>query len=359
VFYVPILLVSGCGGNSVGPIAELEATEYAFGLIRTDELSSAQFTIYNRGDKTLKLTDVITSCACTTGQLVDTTISPGGKGELTVTVNPNKMRDSSTSLPLGIKTNDPAHEMLLLPVLAHIEYPLQFESESESDIVDETRVVAGLFASTNSHIPHRAIPQGVPTVIQVRAVQHLNKYVNAEPATDQIFEFEGGEIKVSADIGLAPVSQWADPDIKEFDFKFTLLPNVPPGDYKVVLGLNTNLRRYLFYNVTFDLTVVEASKYVAPSASQASTIAAPEEIPVTDTRLRLVSILKESPTSYAARIATGTSERWYNEGAEFDDYVLENIFAIQNAVIVRERSTGRRLRVTRTDTDSSAVTLLP
>jgi Protein of unknown function (DUF1573) len=356
MFFYPILLVSGCGGDSVGPMAEMEATEYDFGLVRTDELSEARFTIYNKGDKTLKLYDVVTSCACTTGQLMDKQIPPGGKGELIIRVNPNKMRDASTSLSLGIKTNDPAHELLLLPVLAHLEYPLRFESEPET--ASDTRVIAGLFASTNGIMRLRKIPQGVPTVISIRAVQHMNRYINAEPTADQAFEFEGGEIKVSSEIGLAPFAQWADPNIKEFDLKFTFLPSVPPGDYEVVLRLNTNVRRYLFYNLTFELTVVETSEYAAPNGSQTDAIAAPEEV-VTDSALHLVSILKESDTSYAARIATGSSERWYNEGAEFDGYVLEKIYSIQKSVVVREVDTGRRLRVTSTDTDSGTVTLVP
>ena len=354
-----MMLFIGCDGSSVGPILELEADEYNFGVVKTDGITEATFKIYNRGDKTLKLHEVVSSCTCTTAELLDTSIPPGGEGLMIIRINPNKMSGVGTRIPLVIKTNDPTQELVSLPVIAWREYPIQFITEMEH--VSEMSIVPVISAYIVGTVDHQIISQGVPAEIMIRAAQNKNRFVDIMEMNDTSYSFDGESIDVQSSIGFAPLETWADPEIKEFDLKFTFTPNVSPGEYEIVLNLSTNIRQYTSFFLAFNFTVEKATKVISLATSEPGLLIADliDELSIIDVSLHIVSIIKEPESTYAVRIATELSERWYNEGAEFDGYVLEKIYSVQNSIVVREIDTGRRLRVTGKDDETSTVTQMP
>lgn len=84
-----------------GPVLTLEETTHDFGDIYQGDVVEHTFKFTNTGNQPLLITNIQTSCGCTTPQWPRDPIMPGGKGELKVGFNSaGKMNKQTKTLPI-------------------------------------------------------------------------------------------------------------------------------------------------------------------------------------------------------------------------------------------------------------------
>ncbi|MGC8839395.1 MAG: DUF1573 domain-containing protein [Anaerolineae bacterium] len=95
--------------------------EHDFGRIYARWDVSHIFPIQNRGTADLILTNLVTSCGCTTAELSSTVIPPGHRADLTVTFDANfhPVRGKVSRL-VWFATNDPAQPWVEVRITADV-----------------------------------------------------------------------------------------------------------------------------------------------------------------------------------------------------------------------------------------------
>lgn len=84
-----LVVASGCAAAGAQPgRVELSAGAYDFGAIPNSAPVSHTFQLRNVGQGALEITGVSTSCGCTTAEVGDRRLAPGGATTLTVTFDP-------------------------------------------------------------------------------------------------------------------------------------------------------------------------------------------------------------------------------------------------------------------------------
>lgn len=84
-----------------GPVLTLEKNTHDFGDIYQGDIVEYTFKFTNTGNQPLLITNIQTSCGCTTPQWPRDPIMPGGKGELKVGFNSaGKMNKQTKVLPI-------------------------------------------------------------------------------------------------------------------------------------------------------------------------------------------------------------------------------------------------------------------
>lgn len=99
---------------SAGPQADLskaalkfETTTHDFGKIGDETPVTKPFKFKNVSDRTITITNVGTSCGCTTAPLAKKTYAPGEEGSIDITFNPRGRRGKEIK-HIGVTTDDPA-----------------------------------------------------------------------------------------------------------------------------------------------------------------------------------------------------------------------------------------------------------
>lgn len=93
-----------------GPVLTLDKPSHDFGTITQGDVVEKVFTFTNTGNQPLIITNVQTSCGCTTPEWPRNPIMPGGKGEIKVGFNSaGKLNRQDKKLPIiSNAVNDPA-----------------------------------------------------------------------------------------------------------------------------------------------------------------------------------------------------------------------------------------------------------
>ena len=108
------------GQLSPAPIIYFPETEHNFGKMKQGEVSSYTFKFINKGNSTLRIRDITTSCGCTAALVKDKEIAPGKEGEVRVDF------DSSGKMgklvrKVTILCNDPKDVYKTLLIYADVE----------------------------------------------------------------------------------------------------------------------------------------------------------------------------------------------------------------------------------------------
>jgi rhodanese-related sulfurtransferase len=104
------------------PGLEVEPESYDLGIIRqADGVVETSFVVRNISDDTISVSDITTSCGCTTAEIKDKTFPPGQERKLTVFFDPNfhKEPEGKFSRTVFLQTSD-GHE-----ILAEIEVEIE------------------------------------------------------------------------------------------------------------------------------------------------------------------------------------------------------------------------------------------
>jgi hypothetical protein len=87
--FLPAILLAGISLLTAKPAFQFNETIHDFGSIREDDGPvKCVFEYTNSGDEPLIITDIKTSCGCTTTEWISTPVQPGGKGTITAVFDP-------------------------------------------------------------------------------------------------------------------------------------------------------------------------------------------------------------------------------------------------------------------------------
>ncbi|MCE1189713.1 MAG: DUF1573 domain-containing protein [Ignavibacteria bacterium] len=87
IFSLILLLTCAVLAQMQGPKIYFPEDQYNFGLVRQGDTVRHAFIIVNKGDDTLKITNIITSCGCTAATLANKILAPGESVPLSIQFN--------------------------------------------------------------------------------------------------------------------------------------------------------------------------------------------------------------------------------------------------------------------------------
>lgn len=103
------------------PRVDLPVTEFNFGVIPPDPEVAYIFVIQNTGTADLHLSNLVTSCGCTTAELSASVIPPGRRAELLVTFDPDYHVTNGEVIRLvWLVSDDPAQPWIELAIRANV-----------------------------------------------------------------------------------------------------------------------------------------------------------------------------------------------------------------------------------------------
>ncbi len=103
--------------------AEVAVREYDFGKItKQNGKVQADFTIKNTGTDALVISDIVTSCNCTSATISEKSIAPGKSATLTATFDPNFHEEPRGRFfrSIFVPTNDPENREIELKIYVEI-----------------------------------------------------------------------------------------------------------------------------------------------------------------------------------------------------------------------------------------------
>jgi hypothetical protein len=104
------------------PAVDLPSVSYDFGRIAKRPDVQHVFAVQNTGSVDLVLSNLVTSCGCTTARTSTSVIPPGQRADLTVTFDPDfhPIKGETTRL-VWFATNDPTQPWIELRITADVE----------------------------------------------------------------------------------------------------------------------------------------------------------------------------------------------------------------------------------------------
>ena len=102
-----------------GPRTDFPVKEHDFGKIKQGSVVDYTFKFYNKGDASLKIKDLYTSCGCTAAVVKKKILEPGQEGQLRVEFD-SAGRSGRGMRQVTVKTNDPVNPTTLLKIYADI-----------------------------------------------------------------------------------------------------------------------------------------------------------------------------------------------------------------------------------------------
>ncbi|MEI6171202.1 MAG: rhodanese-like domain-containing protein [bacterium] len=131
--FVVLLVALGCFGAATvaAPIFSVDNPVYSVTL-QSNSLVSHTFVLRNVGDETLTITDVVTSCGCTTAALAERELAPEESVDLQATVNTTGFRGTVTRT-VSVTSNDPANPVAVFQIVVTI-------AESTAPVIQEISV---------------------------------------------------------------------------------------------------------------------------------------------------------------------------------------------------------------------------
>ncbi|MFC1467666.1 DUF1573 domain-containing protein [Verrucomicrobiota bacterium] len=100
-----VALIAITEAATAAPVIYCEQAEWDFGAISDAVSVTNRFLIENRGDSSLLVTDVKSSCGCTTVSLPNKQLAPGGLLPVSVVFNPKK-RSGKQRKTIRVYSND-------------------------------------------------------------------------------------------------------------------------------------------------------------------------------------------------------------------------------------------------------------
>ena len=151
-------------------LIEIESPIYDFGEVFGGTEVEHIFTFTNRGDEVLEITDVESSCYCTTGFLSDTRIPPGGTGKLKVAFKAPP-RSEVVHEVVKLTTNQPQIPHFELAVKASVITPFE---------AIPARLLLGKISPHSFSGRHLLLRQTLAQKAKVVGIQSSSDYMTAE-----------------------------------------------------------------------------------------------------------------------------------------------------------------------------------
>lgn len=110
--------------GSPTPQAQIPVVSYDFGEIPVSPPVAYLYAIQNTGTADLHLSDLVTSCGCTTAELSTSVIPPGQRADLKVVFDPGFHETvGPVTRVVWVVTNDPQQSVLEMQLQAHVLAP--------------------------------------------------------------------------------------------------------------------------------------------------------------------------------------------------------------------------------------------
>ena len=214
----PVEPVSATPDGQTGiPKIETSTVLYDIGTIPNDRAAEGEFAVFNRGTAPLIINKVTTSCGCTQGKAVETTIPPGGQTAIKVTVDPFRIPQFTSRKTLTISTNDPANPQVKVDVVARVEPELEWEPAS---------------------IDFGVIERGQPAEATI-----LIRQLQEAPLDLANIHVSGAEGNFTAASVARPESEWKTPGKREFSVTAKLSADAAVGPFSGTIAIETGLAR--------------------------------------------------------------------------------------------------------------------
>ncbi len=201
-------------GNRVAKI-ELETGDFQMGVVPYDRVSTREMKIYNRGSTDLEISKITTTCMCTVGEMVNRVIPPGEFGILEISVDPARISGFFAVRTLTLSTNDPTNASPTIDVTTHVEAEAEFSPA-------EFRL--------------GVLPQGKGAEM----VTHVRQ-IHETPLEISSVAFSKEAPHLTVDFNEVPERNWRTPGKREYLITAKLLPSAPPGEYREVIQVRSNL----------------------------------------------------------------------------------------------------------------------
>jgi len=199
------------------PQIALETDVYEMGTIPGGDIAVERMKVYNKGAAPLKIERITTSCGCTTGEMEETLIPPGGESDLIIRVDPARIPGFFANKVLTVFNNDPTNPHPTINVISHVEPEVALEPET----LELGEVELGSVTDA---------------VMRVRQLQEAPVEITAVAPARPLPAIE-------FDLQDVPEDEWADPEKREWDVVARIPETVPAGRYESWVWLDTNLER--------------------------------------------------------------------------------------------------------------------
>lgn len=186
----------------MGPKIYFPSDTYDFGTIKQGEIVSHTFPIVNKGDDTLKIQSVLTSCGCTAAELKEKEIAPGQVVNLKIDFNSaGKIGQQIKYISIASNDKDNAQSRVILrgsvleekyaPAVAADTTPHITFTETEFDFgeVKEGQVVTHIFNFSNTG----------KSVLEIKSIQTSCGCTAVVIATKVLQPGEAGSLRVDFD----------------------------------------------------------------------------------------------------------------------------------------------------------------
>ena len=127
VLLLLVLIASVLAGCTGSPSVEVRPATYDFGAIAADAPVTTTLQVRNTGQGKLIISDVTTSCGCTTAKVDATSLAAGAITNLTITFDPQAHPGLYGPLlrMVYLRSNDPVQSEVEVPVTVDILEPNQ------------------------------------------------------------------------------------------------------------------------------------------------------------------------------------------------------------------------------------------
>lgn len=211
-------LVGTASSQAVVPKVRIEPEAPVFGPIPNTGIFNAEVMVHNDGPAPLVIGKISTECPCTQGQMLQTTIPPGGSAPLGIRIDPDIILGFQTTKTLTIMTNDPKRRALDLPV---------------------TSIVDPEFSVRPEKIDFGVVTKGETPTQRLHFVQ-----INDEPFEIRgVGTAEGQTQDFAASYLRVPENEWTTPGKAEYFVDVTLGSDAPVGAYAREVAVLTSTRR--------------------------------------------------------------------------------------------------------------------
>ena len=203
--------------DGAGPKIHIETTDYDTGILPADEKSVRKIKVANKGDSTLHIKSVKSSCGCVSGSIEEKVIAPGDSTNLVVTIDPNRISGFKSTKTVTLFSDDPDNPRVQVKVTARLEQTYEMEPQN----IDFGTVEKGTPAEAS--ILFRSLKSDPP--VKVTDVSPYGRVRNVELSLEQ-----------------TPEDQWRKPGHPEYKITAKLLPTVPPGNFIARARLRTEYK---------------------------------------------------------------------------------------------------------------------
>lgn len=182
------------------PIAMFDRTEYDFGTILWKKPVTATFSVRNRGNKPLVITDIRTSCGCTAAEWTQKPIPAGESGQVTATFDAKQLGRFNKSIGVYCNTEEPLIYLTLLGTVASQldsydnAFPLQMGTvRLDRNVVEFNEANRGESPTAEINIINIGDTNYEPILM------HLPSYIKAEAIPSILTRKETGKIRFTLD----------------------------------------------------------------------------------------------------------------------------------------------------------------